>query len=277
MNAPASLPIDPAPAAPRADLAPIETIVGKLGRTREQLIPILQAIQAHYRYLPKEALERVCALTEITPAQLVSVATFYKQFRHTPCGKHLIRVCHGTACHVSGAGAISEAFEKHLHLPPGQSTDAEGAFTLEKVACLGCCSLAPAVQIDDGVYGNLTPGAVPYVLEEVRRAEKQGSTNGDRPSRNGDGAFGEIRIALDSCCLARGADKVFASLQHVAVSPTFNFAAASSWAIAISGIAMNAAATTMEIRLNMVLLLAELDEHNTTGIQDAVTYCRGGI
>ncbi|MCK6473185.1 MAG: NAD(P)H-dependent oxidoreductase subunit E [Planctomycetes bacterium] len=216
MNAPASLPIDPAPAAPRADLAPIETIVGKLGRTREQLIPILQAIQAHYRYLPKEALERVCALTEITPAQLVSVATFYKQFRHTPCGKHLIRVCHGTACHVSGAGAISEAFEKHLHLPPGQSTDAEGAFTLEKVACLGCCSLAPAVQIDDGVYGNLTPGAVPYVLEEVRRAEKQGSTNGDRPSRNGDGAFGEIRIALDSCCLARGADKVFASLQHVA-------------------------------------------------------------
>lgn len=216
MSAPASLPKAPAPAAPRVELEPVDAIVAKVGRTREQVIPILQAIQSHYRYLPKEALERVCALTEITPAQLVSVATFYKQLRHTPCGKHLIRVCHGTACHVSGAGAIREAFEKHLDLAPGQNTDANGAFTLEKVACLGCCSLAPAVQIDDGFYGNLTTGSVPYVLEEVRRAERAKPANGNRPSRNGEAASGEIRIALDSCCLARGADKVFAKLQHAA-------------------------------------------------------------
>lgn len=216
MSAPATVLKPPAPAGPRVELAAVDAIVGKLGRTREQLIPILQALQAHYRYLPKEALERVCALTEIAPAQLASVATFYKQFRHTPCGKHLIRVCHGTACHVSGAGAISEAFEKQLGLPPGQNTDAKGAFTLEKVACLGCCSLAPAVQIDDAIYGNLTTGSVPYVIEEVRRAEKQRSTNGRETSPEIDAATGEIRIALDSCCLARGADKVFAALQGAA-------------------------------------------------------------
>ena len=91
------------------------------------VIPILQAIQEHYRYLPQEALERVCELTEITPAAITGVSTFYTQFRHRPVGRHMISVCHGTACHVKGAGLIQDAVEQHLGLAPGEDTDARRA------------------------------------------------------------------------------------------------------------------------------------------------------
>jgi len=113
-------------------------VVEETGHEREAVIPILQRLQEHFRYLPAEALERVCELTEITPAQIEGVATFYTQFRHRPIGEHLIRVCHGTACHVKGADRVSDAVRRTLHILPDDDTDADGRFTVEKVACLGC-------------------------------------------------------------------------------------------------------------------------------------------
>jgi len=138
------------------DLSFVERIIEQIGRGAESVIPILQAIQEYYRYLPEEALRRVCEITDITPAQITGVSTFYSQFRHRPVGRHIINMCHGTACHVKGAQMIHDAFYRHLHIPKGDDTDPEGVFTIEKVACLGCCTLAPVCQIDGVTYGHLT-------------------------------------------------------------------------------------------------------------------------
>ena len=137
----------------------IET-VERLGRRAEAVIPILQAIQAHYRYLPREALERVCELTEITPATIAGVSTFYTQFRHQPGRQahHQRLPRHGLPRERLRAGA------GRLGAPPGNrrrraTPIADGLFTVEKVACLGCCTLAPVVQIDGVTYGQLTLAA----------------------------------------------------------------------------------------------------------------------
>ena len=145
------------------DLNFVDRTVESLGRRPEAVISILQALQTHYRYLPQAALERVCELTDITPATITGVSTFYSQFRHQPVGRHMLSVCHGTACHVKGSGLIQDALQRHLKLN-GHDTDAEGIFTVQKVACLGCCTLAPVIQIDHLTYGRLTPQMVPDVL-----------------------------------------------------------------------------------------------------------------
>jgi NADH:ubiquinone oxidoreductase subunit E len=150
-------------AAPRAaapaglDLAFVDEAVAKIGRGKEAAIPLLQAIQTHYRYLPDEALRRVCELTEITPAEIAGTSSFYGQFRRSPVGEHIVRVCHGTACHVSGARQITEELRRYLAIPEGSDTDAARQFTLDEVACLGCCSLAPVLMVDGHTAGKLTP------------------------------------------------------------------------------------------------------------------------
>ncbi|MGE5531213.1 MAG: NAD(P)H-dependent oxidoreductase subunit E, partial [Bacteroidota bacterium] len=140
--------------APALDLSIVETLVNEHGREPQALIPILHGLQKHYNYLPQAALQRVCELTEITPEQMSGVATFYPRFRHEPAGKHVISVCHGTACHVKGAQLVSEALQRQLNLPEGADTTSDGLFTLQRVDCLGCCTLAPAVQIDGVTYGH---------------------------------------------------------------------------------------------------------------------------
>ena len=198
------------------DLTFVEGIIEKIGTGPEKVLPILQAIQTHFRYLPKEALQRVCELTQITPASIAGVSTFYNQFRHRPAGRHTIRVCVGTACHVKGADRIYEAFHRHLDIPDGQDTDAQRIFTLEKIACLGCCTLAPATQIGQVTYGHLTPEKVPGVISDFLSEE---SSVVRRPSsvvhRLRQGAdLGEIRLGLGSCCVARGSGKLRDALQQ---------------------------------------------------------------
>jgi NADH:ubiquinone oxidoreductase subunit E len=144
-------------AAPALDLTVVDQMVSQLGRSREAAIPLLQAIQAHYRYLPDEALRRLCELTEITPAEISGTSSFYGQFRRSPVGEHVVRVCHGTACHVSGARQITEELRRYLAIPDGEDTDAARLFTLDEVACLGCCSLAPVLMVDGHTAGKLTP------------------------------------------------------------------------------------------------------------------------
>ena len=160
-----------APASGEIDLTFVDRIVEKEGRGKEAAILILQAIQATYRYLPDEALARVCELTEVTPAQIAGTSSFYARFRRSPAGRHIVRVCHGTACHVSGARQIAEELRRQLRIPEGADTDPEGMFTLDEVACLGCCSLAPVLIVDDETAGKLTPASACDVLEVVAQRE----------------------------------------------------------------------------------------------------------
>jgi NADH:ubiquinone oxidoreductase subunit E len=157
---------DPAPDPDAVDLADVDRIIAEKGAARSAAIPILQALQARFRYLPTEALERVCDRTEITRAQIAEVATFYAQFRLKPIGRHLVKVCHGTACHVAGAPQITDAIRRSLGIEAEEEdTDAKRQFTVAKVACLGCCSLAPCLMIDDVTYGRLTPRTAPLALK----------------------------------------------------------------------------------------------------------------
>jgi len=197
------------------DLTIVDQAVEKIGRGPEKVIPILQAIQNHFRYLPEEALRRVCAISEITPAAITGVATFYSQFRHRPMGEHLIRVCVGTACHVKGAPQVLDAFHQHLNVPEGDDTDPDRVFTVQKVACLGCCTLAPVIQIDDVTYGHLTPDAVPRVLRDFLELEKSGAHKRwtELPPGGAD-ERDEIRIGLGSCCVARGSGKVQQAIEQ---------------------------------------------------------------
>ena len=132
---------------------------------------MLQAIQQHYRYLPDEALRRLCEITEITPAEIAGTSSFYGQFRRSPVGKHIVRVCHGTACHVAGARQITEELRRHLRIPEGADTDANRMFTIEEVACLGCCSLAPVLMVDEQTAGRLTPSRASAACEDVEEKE----------------------------------------------------------------------------------------------------------
>lgn len=146
----------------------VDRIVQQHGRSKEAAIPILQAIQAHYRYLPDEALKRVCDLTEITPSQIAGTSSFYAQFRRSPLGKHLVRVCHGTACHVAGARQLTEELRRRLEIPDGADTDPRLMFTVDEVACVGCCSLAPVIVVNGQAVGKLTPAGACEALEGIR-------------------------------------------------------------------------------------------------------------
>jgi NADH:ubiquinone oxidoreductase subunit E len=170
--APRSGPALPLPAAPSRAEEPHQAFVARIveqhGRSREAAIPILQAIQAHYRYLPDEALKLVCELTEITPAQIAGSSSFYSQFRRSPQGRHVVRVCHGTACHVAGARQITDELRRRLEIPDGTDTDAQRLFTVDEVACVGCCSLAPVIIVDGQTVGKLTPSGACDVLDGIR-------------------------------------------------------------------------------------------------------------
>ncbi len=119
------------------------------------VIPLLQKTQEIYGYLPQDAMRQIARTTGKSASEIYGVATFYAQFRFTPMGKHVMKVCHGTACHVQGADSLDTVVEQKLGVKPGATT-ADGEFTVERVACLGCCSLAPVVMIDGEVYGRLS-------------------------------------------------------------------------------------------------------------------------
>ncbi len=152
----------------------VDAILARHGTSRDAAIPVLQAIQAEHGYLPREALQQVSERSKMTLRQLYGVATFYERFRFTPVGKHLIRACHGTACHVNGAKSMSRTLEDILKIQDRETTR-DGLFTLETVACLGCCSLAPVVMIDAETYGRLTPQSLRRILRtQLKRAREAG-------------------------------------------------------------------------------------------------------
>ena len=148
------------------DLIPLRRVLDEMAPVgHEHLIPLLQAIQADYGYLPREALAEASASTGIPLSHLFGVATFYAQFYLEPHARHTIRVCRGTACHVRGRQAIQDAVDEHLGIGDGETTE-DGRYGMETVACLGTCFLAPVVMVDHDYYGSVIPGNVPEILEE---------------------------------------------------------------------------------------------------------------
>ena len=189
------------------EIKDIDAIVEQLGGKQHDVIPVLQAIQEKYNYLPEDALRRVCEISDITPAQIVGVASFYSQFRFSPAGQHMIKVCVGTACHVKGAGLVYDAMKRELGLGTGEDTTNSREYTIEKVNCLGCCTLAPVVQIDGVTYGHVSTSQVGSLLADF---ESQKGSSGKKKYRLADGSEvkGEIRIGLGSCCVASGSDEI---------------------------------------------------------------------
>ena len=144
----------------------VNGLIEQIGSTPDKAIPLLQAVQAAFRYIPKEAIEEIAAHTEMTETKLYGVATFYSQFRLEPVGETVIRVCHGTACHVGGAGGISDSLEKRLAIQDGETT-ADGKYTLESVACVGCCSLAPVVVVGDETHGKVDRKSAAKLIDDL--------------------------------------------------------------------------------------------------------------
>ena len=141
----------------------VDALVERWGTGQDAAIPLLQGLQEEYRYVPIEAMVYICGKTQITPAQIYGVVTFYTQFRLEPVGEHLIKVCKGTACHVSGAQGITESLEEVLAIPDGATTP-DMKFTLSAVACLGCCSLAPVIMVNEDTHGKLNRTSAANVM-----------------------------------------------------------------------------------------------------------------
>lgn len=147
------------------DLPEIDSILARHEPVPASLIAVLQEVQEQYQYLPREALERVAAQLAVPLSQVYRVATFYSAFSLEPRGRHLISVCTGTACHVRGAGRLLERLQMLLEVEPGQTTP-DRLFTLETVHCMGCCSLAPAVRIDETVFARVKVGALEKLIKQ---------------------------------------------------------------------------------------------------------------
>jgi len=132
-----------------------------------QLIPLLQKLQEAYGYLPQDVIQRLSEKTGIFVSQIMGVVTFYSQFRLKPVGKNIVRVCFGTACHVNGAENIADAICRELNVELGGTTE-DKMFTVESVACLGCCSLAPVIMINDETHGRLSPDSARNVIRQAK-------------------------------------------------------------------------------------------------------------
>ncbi|HOO32367.1 MAG TPA: NADH-quinone oxidoreductase subunit NuoE [Thermotogota bacterium] len=152
-------------------------ILEKYGNDHYKLIPILQEIQEIYSYLPEEIMTYIATALKISPAQIYGVATFYSHFTLNSKGKHIIKICDGTACHVKKSEGILNALRETLNLTGKKTTSDDGLFTLETVACLGACGLAPVVVIDEKVYGTMTPEKTLKLLDEIRKQEADNGNN----------------------------------------------------------------------------------------------------
>lgn len=162
----------------KAMLDNIAVMLKGLKKQRGKLIPILQMIQGKYRYLAPMSLKMVAAHLNMSSCEVYGVATFYNQFRFTPPGEHEIKVCLGTACHVRAGDIILENFERKLEIKAGETTP-DRQFSIERVACVGCCALAPVAIIGDTVYGHMAPSKVEGLIlcfeieKEKEKREKE--------------------------------------------------------------------------------------------------------
>lgn len=208
----------PTAADPGIDLAFVQEALDRAGREPEAVIPVLQAFQEHYGYLPVEALRLASEQSGILPSALTGVATFYDMFRHQPAGRHIVRVCRGTACHVTGADRVEDALRQHLGIPKDSDTDANREYTIEGVACLGCCTLAPVVKIGEQTFGHTKPEKAGSVIRDFRRNHLAAGDNGRSTEELVVAPAGavEVHVGLGSCCMAKGSDQIYHALRESA-------------------------------------------------------------
>jgi NADH-quinone oxidoreductase subunit F len=194
-------------------VAIVNEVVELSGKEPEKVIMILQEVQKRLNYLPSEALKHICLITEITPEQISGVSTFYSQFRHIPSGRHTVKICSGTACHVKGAPLITDAFKRVLEIDDSRNSSPDNMFSIEEVACLGCCTLAPVVQIDGKTYGHVKPTQAEEIIQDfLSSGNKSVATLNAVELENVDA---EIRIGLGSCCVAGGSKEILSEISQI--------------------------------------------------------------
>lgn len=151
-------------------LIPLRNILKNYEKKERYLIPILQEVQNEYGYLPEDVLKEISVQLDLSFSQVYGVVTFYSQFHLEPRGENIIKVCTGTACHVRGGSEVLKAIEEELGVESGGTTD-DLKYTLETVACIGACGLAPVIMINDDTHGRLTPEKVPGILAKYTKKE----------------------------------------------------------------------------------------------------------
>ncbi|MCF8234565.1 MAG: NADH-quinone oxidoreductase subunit NuoE [Bacteroidales bacterium] len=156
--------------ASNTDLDLLNPLIEKYKDKKGKLIPLLQGTQDIFGYIPREAFLKISEETGLDLSDMYGVATFYAQFRLNPVGKHIVKVCHGTACHVQNANEVTESLQDALKIKDGETTE-DGLFTLESVACLGCCSLAPVMMIGDETYGKLDGKQAVKIVKNIKIKE----------------------------------------------------------------------------------------------------------
>ena len=191
----------------------VDEVVELTGRDPENVVLILQEVQKRLNWLPSEALKHICKVTDITPEQISGVSTFYSQFRHLPVGKHTIKICAGTACHVKGSPLISDAFKRILKIDNVRNASPDNLFSIEEVACLGCCTLAPVVQIDGKTYGHVKPTQANEIIHDFLISGSQ-PVNTPESVINED-IDAEIRVGIGSCCVAGGSKEILSEIDNV--------------------------------------------------------------
>jgi NADH-quinone oxidoreductase subunit E len=149
----------------------VEQILEAAGRGNTKLVLILLSVQAQFGYLPKEAIDKIGEFLKISPGQIYSVASFYAHFKLKPIGKKHITVCRGTACHIRGAPQVLDEISKVIGINDGETSE-DMEYTLETVACIGCCALAPALKINEEVHGNVTPRETKAMFIALKKEEK---------------------------------------------------------------------------------------------------------
>ena len=191
----------------------VDEVISITGGKKEKVIEILQEVQKRLNYLPSEALKHICNVTDITPGQISGVSTFYSQFRHMPVGKHTVKICSGTACHVKGAPLISDAFKRVLQISDTINASPDNLFSIEEVACLGCCTLAPVVQIDDKTYGHVKPTQADDIIKDfLHSGNKYLKSIAEEIIEDIDA---EVRIGIGSCCVAGGSKEILSEILNV--------------------------------------------------------------
>lgn len=162
----------------------VEERLAQMPKNRTQLIPILQMIMAECRFVPSEAMAMAAAHLEMPVSDVYGVATFYNQFRFTPPGRNPIKVCLGTACHVRGGDIILENFARRLEIAEGETT-ADREFSLERVACVGCCALAPVALVGDTVHGHMAPSKTEGLVLRCRIEKEKAAREAQREAADG--------------------------------------------------------------------------------------------
>lgn len=149
-----------------------KSLITENGKEKSALIPLLQDVQTEYGYIPKESIYLIAEELSIFPVEIYGVLTFYSQFHLNPPGKHIIRVCQGTACHVMGGKVLLDNFSNKLGIEDGETTE-DGLFSLERVACLGACGIAPVVAVDEKFYGKVKLKEIDDILNNYRKTNEK--------------------------------------------------------------------------------------------------------